>query len=40
LHIEIDSKMNYRVEEEEARPVFFTPLAPVQPGAPSIIDGF
>ncbi len=40
LHIEIDSDLKYRVVEEDARPLFFAPLQTVQPGAPSIIDGF
>jgi hypothetical protein len=40
LHIEIDSELNYQVKEAGAKPMFFAPLAVVQPGAPSIIDGF
>jgi len=40
LHIEIDSELKYRVVETDARPMFFAPLVVVQPGAPSIIDGF
>jgi hypothetical protein len=40
LHIEIDSELNFRVREPDARPVFFAPLNAVEPGAKSIIDGF
>ncbi len=40
LHIEIDSELNYRVVEAGAQQLFFAPLTLVQPGAPSIIDGF
>jgi hypothetical protein len=40
LHIEVDSDMKYRVEEPGAAPLFFAPLDAVQPGDPSIIDGF
>jgi hypothetical protein len=40
LHIEIDSELKFTVREPEARPLFFTPLNAVEPGAKSIIDGF
>ena len=43
LHIEIDSELNYRVEEEDADPRVFVPdldLAKVKVTEPSIIDVF
>jgi hypothetical protein len=40
LHIEIDSALKYQVVETGAKPMLFAPLVVVQPGAPSIIDGF
>jgi hypothetical protein len=40
LHIEIDSELHYEVMEKGAKPMIFAPLTVVQPGAPSIIDGF
>ena len=40
LHIEVDSEMNYRVPEIDAKPLIFAPLVVVRRGAPSIIDGF
>jgi hypothetical protein len=36
----MDSELNYQVKEAGAKRMFFAPLAVVQPGAPSIIDGF
>ncbi len=40
LHIEVDSELKYQVVEAGAKPMFFAPLTLVQPGEPSIIDGF
>jgi len=41
MHLEIDSEMNYRVQEEGALPLVYAPLLDVtQLEDPSIIDGF
>ena len=41
LHIEIDSELNYRVVEADARPLVYTPLVDFGKLAdPSIIDAF
>lgn len=40
MHIAMDSALNFRVAEPGARPLIFAPLKVVQPGAPSIIEGF
>lgn len=40
MHIAMDSALNFRVDEPGARPLIFAPLKVVQPGAPSIIEGF
>jgi len=41
LHLEIDSEMNCRVQEEGAAPLVYAPLLDVtQLEDPSIIDGF
>ena len=40
MHITMDSALNFRVTEQGASPLIFAPLKVVQPGAPSIIDGF
>jgi len=40
LHIDLDSKFEFRVDEKGASPVVFAPLWDIEPGARSIIDGF
>jgi hypothetical protein len=41
LHLEIDSKLNYRVMEEGAEPLVFVPMVDLgELDAPSIIDVF
>jgi hypothetical protein len=41
LHIEMDSHLNYRVIEKDAKPVVFTPLVDFSRlDDPSIIDAF
>jgi hypothetical protein len=40
LHFSVDSEFRYQVEEAGARPVLFAPSSGIEPGAPSIIDGF
>ena len=40
LTIHIDSQLRCQAQEPGARPLIFAPLRVVQPGAPSIIDGF
>ena len=41
LHIEIDSELNYRVVEAEARPLVYAPMVDFgQLDDPSIIDAF
>jgi hypothetical protein len=40
LHIELNSELEYRVEESSADPMVYSPLLDVQQLDPSIIDGF
>jgi len=41
MHIEIDSELTYRVVDEGAAPLVYTPLVDVHKlDEPSIIDGF
>jgi hypothetical protein len=41
MHIEIDSELGCRVEEDEAAPLTFIPMVDVSKlTEPSIIDGF
>jgi hypothetical protein len=40
LHITMDSRFNFRVEDAGASPVYFAPLSGVKPDDRSIIDGF
>ena len=41
IHIEIDSELNYRVQEEGAEPLIFAPVLDLhQIKDPSIIDAF
>jgi hypothetical protein len=41
LHIEIDTDLQYRVAEQEARPLVYAPLVDFQKlDEPSIIDSF
>jgi hypothetical protein len=41
LHLEVDSDLNYRVQEAEAAPLLFVPMMNLRKlKAPSIIDAF
>jgi len=40
MEIEIDSELKYRVLNEAAEPMVYSPLLEIQKLEPSIIDGF